>query len=659
MRRLTSILTLLVVSLSVTLAARDRLCFKRYTMADGLPASRVTSMCEDSEGNVWMNTWNGLCKWDGEKLTGYISTVDGQRFGRTTGIQVLKDGRLFFTNDAKQRHCFDPKTQMLCPVPAYPDFLPQHVSDIKCVEDELGLSFERRGVLYHLPYDEGVRMEPQLHHFFEDRSGQLWIDFNNTLYRIWFEPSPFYYHMNWPIGEHRPFQSTVRALYTDRSGRLLAASRNFQIYGLNDSITRSPYPGNAYRILDDERGRVWFAMRKKGLYYWTPETGIVPAMDNLMGQGLSDLFTLELLDEKYLLAGTWGDGVRVVDIEGDTAVLKQTLISDSLRNIHKFFKMRDGRVGACSTHGLHIFTPKGQLLSVVLQDLDVLDAEEVSDGRVLICTMGHGQFWLLADGTCEQADDLDIKDRLSTIFETPDNRLWLVSDTRVYRFDYKQGEIETFDESDFGLTVSFAESTVTLYQDSLLLIGASSGMMEINLNMIDDYVKRRADEANAAFKERVFFALVISLSVIVVIALIVWMMWHWFRLKKYARPIPQVHLGEDFSALDEPNRQFVEKLTRVMNDMISRRDGDISHLSAEMGIARNELYVRCNEVLNATPAAILQDMRIEYARQLLRQGNTTVKEVAFLVGFNDPKYFSKVFKAKVGVSPSQVLDGEE
>ncbi|MBP5716261.1 MAG: helix-turn-helix domain-containing protein [Bacteroidales bacterium] len=648
-----------MVSLSVTLVARDQLRFKRYTMADGLPASRVTSMCEDGEGNVWMNTWNGLCKWDGEKLTGYVSTVDGQRFGRTTGIQVLKDGRLFFTNDAKQRHCFDPETRMLCPVPAYPDFLPQHVSEIECVEDELGLSFERHGVLYHLPYDEGVRMEPQLHHFFEDRSGQLWIDFNNTLYRIWFEPSPFYYHMTWPIGEHRPFQSTVRALHTDRNGRLLAASRNFQIYGLNDSITRSPFPGNAYRIVDDERGRLWFAMRKKGLYVWTPETGIIPAMDNLNGQGLSDLFTLELLNEKYLLAGSWGDGVRVVSIQGDTAVLKQTLISDSLRYIHKFFKMRDGRVGACSTRGLHIFSSKGQPQTVVLQSIDIMDAEEVSDGRVLVCTMGRGQFWLLADGTCEPAEDLAIEDRLSTIFETPDSMLWLISDTRVYRFDYKRGKIEMFDENDFGLPVSFAESTVTLYQDSLLLIGASSGMMEINLNMINDYVKQRRDAANEALKERIIIGLGIGLSILAVLALISWMVWHWFRLKRYARPIPQVRLGEDTSSLDEPNRQFLEKLTRVMNDMISRRDADISHLAAEMEITKNELYVRCNEVLNATPAAILQDMRIEYAKQLLKQGNTTVKEVAFLVGFNDPKYFSKVFKAKVGVSPSQVLEGEE
>ena len=46
-------------------------------------------------------------------------------------------------------------------------------------------------------------------------------------------------------------------------------------------------------------------------------------------------------------------------------------------------------------------------------------------------------------------------------------------------------------------------------------------------------------------------------------------------------------------------------------------------------------------------------MRIEYACKLLEQGGLPVKKIAAMSGFNDPKYFAKVFKTKVGVLPSQ------
>lgn len=46
-------------------------------------------------------------------------------------------------------------------------------------------------------------------------------------------------------------------------------------------------------------------------------------------------------------------------------------------------------------------------------------------------------------------------------------------------------------------------------------------------------------------------------------------------------------------------------------------------------------------------------LRIQQACTLLDQGFTSVKDIAFLCGYNDPLYFSKVFKAKTGVSPRE------
>jgi transcriptional regulator GlxA family with amidase domain len=43
---------------------------------------------------------------------------------------------------------------------------------------------------------------------------------------------------------------------------------------------------------------------------------------------------------------------------------------------------------------------------------------------------------------------------------------------------------------------------------------------------------------------------------------------------------------------------------------------------------------------------------LQRAAQLLEKSNLTIAEVAYEVGFNDPKYFSKFFKSEFNLAPS-------
>lgn len=51
----------------------------------------------------------------------------------------------------------------------------------------------------------------------------------------------------------------------------------------------------------------------------------------------------------------------------------------------------------------------------------------------------------------------------------------------------------------------------------------------------------------------------------------------------------------------------------------------------------------------------LTTLRIEKAKEYLLEGNKTIKEICFLVGFNDPNYFSRLFKKIVGKSPTEYV----
>jgi two-component system, response regulator YesN len=53
----------------------------------------------------------------------------------------------------------------------------------------------------------------------------------------------------------------------------------------------------------------------------------------------------------------------------------------------------------------------------------------------------------------------------------------------------------------------------------------------------------------------------------------------------------------------------------------------------------------------------LADLRISMAKKLLNNGENTIKEICFLVGYNDPNYFSRIFKKITGISPLEYSKG--
>jgi two-component system response regulator YesN len=51
----------------------------------------------------------------------------------------------------------------------------------------------------------------------------------------------------------------------------------------------------------------------------------------------------------------------------------------------------------------------------------------------------------------------------------------------------------------------------------------------------------------------------------------------------------------------------------------------------------------------------LSTLRVKKAKELLNNSNLTVKEVCFMVGYKDPNYFSRIFKKRIGITPSEYI----
>ena len=78
----------------------------------------------------------------------------------------------------------------------------------------------------------------------------------------------------------------------------------------------------------------------------------------------------------------------------------------------------------------------------------------------------------------------------------------------------------------------------------------------------------------------------------------------------------------------------------------------VNDVAAAVGVSRSWLYRSFMDYAAQSPAMYLRDIRMQRARALLQRTDWPVQEIAQAVGFEDPLYFSRVFSAYEGCSPT-------
>ena len=104
------------------------------------------------------------------------------------------------------------------------------------------------------------------------------------------------------------------------------------------------------------------------------------------------------------------------------------------------------------------------------------------------------------------------------------------------------------------------------------------------------------------------------------------------------------------SSLDE---KLIRKALEYTEEHLSDPDYSVEELSRELGMSRVHLYKKLSSLTGKTPIEFIRVIRLKRAAQLLKESQLTVSEIAYEVGFNNPKYFRKYFKEEFGILPSQ------
>lgn len=102
----------------------------------------------------------------------------------------------------------------------------------------------------------------------------------------------------------------------------------------------------------------------------------------------------------------------------------------------------------------------------------------------------------------------------------------------------------------------------------------------------------------------------------------------------------------------EKDKEFVESLTKIIEEQLSNPDFTAEDFGNQMGMGRTTFYRKVQGVTGYSPKEYLRVMRMKRAAELLLTKKYTVSEVTYQVGINDPFYFSRCFKQQFGISPS-------
>ncbi len=100
-----------------------------------------------------------------------------------------------------------------------------------------------------------------------------------------------------------------------------------------------------------------------------------------------------------------------------------------------------------------------------------------------------------------------------------------------------------------------------------------------------------------------------------------------------------------------PRKMKIERMLEFIKENYTSAIGR-NEISAEFHLTPQYVNFIFKRELGMTPGEVIATERIHRAAEILSTGKVNIAEAAYLCGFNDPLYFSRVFKRIFGTSPS-------
>ena len=118
----------------------------------------------------------------------------------------------------------------------------------------------------------------------------------------------------------------------------------------------------------------------------------------------------------------------------------------------------------------------------------------------------------------------------------------------------------------------------------------------------------------------------------------------------------QIKLGDTTLNLEvavDADQRFLTKLTALLEENISNGDLSVDDVARLMGMSRSVYFKKIKALTGIGPNDYFKSLRLQRAAELLDAGELSITEISYRIGITDSHYFSKCFKQKFGVTPTE------
>ena len=620
---------------------------------------------------------------------------------------------------------------------------------------------------------QGWNSETGITSFLADRQGNLWIGSTwGGLERVIFQEDNFKFRSIDGSGQVSP-ENSVRALAQERSGWILAATRDGRLHALDETLREriawdTDQPG--YAVIIGHDGKIWVGTKGAGLIEIAHQTGDInvaqirqthyPKDELFYGPNSDNIYSLLEDSSQRLWIGTFDEGIAYVDLSQPDRLFisKKNRLSFPTERRNRIRCLAigpDGRLYAGGQIGLFVCEkPSGEPEDMHFErfteilDYDIQHILFSSQGDLYVSSFGAGllKFDSADPGSGFRAyttNDGMLSDYILSTIEDNAGNLWIATQGGLNRLNLQTGSLIGFPYDRLGHLMRFNEGQPLLASDGTLYFNTTAGILYFDPQEISnsnfapeiviqalyisgsrrylqgketvrilptDGIRVQFAATDLTAPEQILYSYKLegsdkdwvhlghqaTISIppqkpgrytlrirstngdglevenerdIVFLVRRNFFQSHWAGLlylliaatvvfllvnsRKRRNNVPESPEDPLLKGLHGDDLRFAQSYTDFIQKHLDDSSLDVPQMCEAMSVSRSVLFEKCRGLLDTTPAIFLRRLRIERAEALIREGGRTMAEISYSVGFNDPHYFSKVFKLQTGMTPTE------
>jgi ligand-binding sensor domain-containing protein/AraC-like DNA-binding protein len=102
-----------------------------------------------------------------------------------------------------------------------------------------------------------------------------------------------------------------------------------------------------------------------------------------------------------------------------------------------------------------------------------------------------------------------------------------------------------------------------------------------------------------------------------------------------------------------PNETFLEKSVQVIEQHLDETEFGVNALAKNLCMSQSTCFRKIKALTGRSPVEFIRNIRLKHACRMLKDKSSSISDIAYSVGFSDPKYFTACFKDEFGMTPTE------